>query len=103
MIVRIAASAIRDLEEIGDYIAQDNPERALSFVRELRDACLGLASMPAAFPLVPRYEHLDVRFRVHRNYLIFYKVEIKQVVVVRILHGARNYAALLFEGDQPDW
>jgi len=27
-----------DLEEIGDYIAADNPVRAVSFVREMRGA-----------------------------------------------------------------
>jgi len=29
--------AASDLEEIGDYIAQDNPHRALTFVREIRN------------------------------------------------------------------
>ena len=28
-----------DLEAIGDYIALDNPRRAISFVRELRGQC----------------------------------------------------------------
>lgn len=27
--------AAEDLEEIGDYIARDNPQRALSFVAEI--------------------------------------------------------------------
>lgn len=42
MIVRLAAEAERDLEAIGDWIAADIPVRALSFVEELRAACLGL-------------------------------------------------------------
>ncbi len=29
-----------DLEEIGDYIAQDNPARALAFIQEIRAQCL---------------------------------------------------------------
>ena len=28
-----------DLEEIGDYIALDNPKRAVSFIREIRQHC----------------------------------------------------------------
>ncbi|MGH6977982.1 MAG: type II toxin-antitoxin system RelE/ParE family toxin, partial [Brevundimonas sp.] len=36
----------RDLEQIADHIAQDNPRRALSFVRELRDATQALARNP---------------------------------------------------------
>lgn len=97
MKVRIAAEAESDLEGIGDYIARDNPQRALSFVLELRDKCLGLADGPLAFPLVPRYEALGIRRRVHGNYVIFYRVEGKHVVVLHILHGAMDYAGILFE------
>ena len=31
--------AEQDLEEIGDYIAQDNPKRAVSFIMELHEQC----------------------------------------------------------------
>ncbi len=37
MRVSISPLAERDLEAIGDYIADDNPARAVSFVAELRD------------------------------------------------------------------
>ena len=35
-----------DIEEIGDYIALDNPARALTFIQEIRAQCqkLGLGS-----------------------------------------------------------
>jgi toxin ParE1/3/4 len=39
MIVYLSAEAESDLESIGDYIAQHNPERAVSFIRELRGQC----------------------------------------------------------------
>jgi toxin ParE1/3/4 len=32
-----------DLEEIGDYIALDNPKRAVSFIREIRQHCEKIA------------------------------------------------------------
>lgn len=97
MKVRITAEAERDLEGIGDYIAQDNLQRALSFIEELREKCLSLADAPLAFPLVPRYESHGVRRRLHGNYLIFYRIEGKQVVVLHVLHGAMDYAGILFE------
>lgn len=96
MIVRLTAEAERDLEAIGDHIAADNPERALSFIREMRAACLGLADFPERFALVPRYEAEGVRHRVHGNYLIFYRVGDGIVDVLNILHGATDYAAVLF-------
>lgn len=97
MIVRLSAEAARDLEEIGDHIARDNPARALSFVLELRAKCFGLADFPERFPLVPRYEAQGIRHRTHGNYLIFYRVEPEQVTVIHITHGARDYEAMLDE------
>ena len=32
-----------DLEEVGDYIALDNPRRAISFIREIRQHCKKIA------------------------------------------------------------
>lgn len=65
MIVRLSVEAELDLEAIGDFIARDDPSRALSFLQELREKCLGLAEMPQRFPLVPRYEATGVRRRAH--------------------------------------
>jgi toxin ParE1/3/4 len=45
---------------------------------------------------VPRYEDFGVRRRVHKNYLIFYRIGIDTFDVLHVLHGALNYAALLF-------
>ncbi|WP_311267152.1 type II toxin-antitoxin system RelE/ParE family toxin [Sphingobium sp. WCS2017Hpa-17] len=91
MKVELAAEAERDLEAIAYHIATDNPARALGFILELRDKCLGLADYPRAFPVVARYAHLDVRRRVYGQYLIFYRVEAERIVVLHILHGASDY------------
>jgi plasmid stabilization system protein ParE len=99
MIVQVSAEAERDLEEIGDYIARDNPARAIAVLQQLRAKCLGLAEFPERFPLVPRYERDGVRHRVHGDYLIFYRVEAEKVFVLHILHGATDYAANLTRDD----
>lgn len=99
IVVRLTPLAEAELEAIADYIARDNPRRALSFVQELRDRRLSLAYMPLAFPLVPRYEDRGIRHRVHGNYQIFYRVlgdPPARIDVLHVLHSARNYAALLF-------
>ncbi len=96
MIVVLTAEAECDLQAIGDYIARDNPQRAVSFLGELRDACLGLATFPERFPLVPRYEAYNVRRRVHGSYLIFYRVEADRIVIIHILNGAQDYEAILY-------
>ena len=96
MIVELTAAAEADLEAIGDYIAQDNPARALSFVRELSRSCLELADMPEAWPIIPRYEHHRVRRRVHGRYLIFYRVTEGRITILHVLNGAMDVEAILF-------
>lgn len=84
------------MESIGDDIARDNPTRAVSFVQELRAKCMDLSDMPDAFPLVPRYERRGIRRRAHGNYLIFYRSQNDRIVVIHVLHGAMDYAPILF-------
>jgi len=55
--------------------------------------------MPERFPLVPRYAGCGIRRRLQGPYLIFYRVEKTCVTVIHILHGARDYDALLFSED----
>jgi toxin ParE1/3/4 len=82
-----------DLEAIGDYIANDNPRRALSFVRDLRDRCRAMVHYPRAAPLRPELGR-GVRMIVFGDYLIFYRYSKGQVIIERVLHGARNIQGL---------
>ncbi|NIK48977.1 type II toxin-antitoxin system RelE/ParE family toxin [Variibacter gotjawalensis] len=90
-----------EIVSIAETIAADSPRRAITFAAELRAQCLSLADLHAAFPLVSRYESLGIRRRVHGNYLIFYKVEPDRVVILHILHGARDYLDILEAGSKP--
>jgi toxin ParE1/3/4 len=99
MTVVVTDEAEADLEAIGDWIARDNPRRAATFVGELRRCCMELARAPRRNVLVPRYEHTGVRRRPYGNYLIFYRVIPGRVEVLHILHGARDYEAILFPDD----
>jgi plasmid stabilization system protein ParE len=96
LIVVLTEEAEADLESVGDYIAKDNPGRAISFVRELRLKCESLADHPQRFPLNPRYENSGVRRCIHGNYLIFYRVKADLVEITHVLNGAVNYEPLLF-------
>ena len=98
MTVRLTLAAETDLEAIGDWIARDNPPRALTFVAELREACMTLAHLPEGYALVPRYENEGIRRRVYGNYLIFYRINVDDIDVLHILHGARDYELVIFPG-----
>lgn len=52
-----------DLEAIGDYIADDNPARAVSFVADLRTQCLTIAKTPQAYRPRPDSEPAFARAR----------------------------------------
>lgn len=96
MILELSNEAENDLEQIADYIAEHNPQRALSFIRELRSKCEELVDVSNGFAFVPRYEHHGIRRRVHGNYLIFYRVEDTKIVILHVLHGATDYGGILF-------
>jgi plasmid stabilization system protein ParE len=52
---------------------------------------------PRRFPIVFPFGKVPVRKRVHRDYLIFYRVEVEAVQVIRIVNGSRDWVALFGE------
>ena len=90
----ITPLAAQDLEEIGDYIAQDNPHRARSFVSELRAHCKKICLNPAGYRRRPELSD-DLRSCVHGKYVIFFESTAEQVIIIRILHGARDIPEVL--------
>lgn len=100
MNVEFTAPALLELEGIADWIARDNPTRAYAFVEELEKACLEIGSRPKAYPYYDRRRANGVRKRVYRNYLIFYREGHGDVQILHVLHGARDYAQIVFADDQ---
>lgn len=88
--------AEHDLEAIADYIAADNPVRALGFVRKLREQCRRIALNPPGYRLRPELGE-GIRSCAHGHYVIFFESAADTLLVVRILHGARDIPAL-FDG-----
>jgi toxin ParE1/3/4 len=89
----VSPAAEADLEEIGDYIAQDNPSRAVTFIDEVRSRFDAISRMPLAYAERPEIDP-GVRACVHGNYVIFFYVTDSAVEIARVLHGARNIARL---------
>ena len=89
--------AEQDLEAIADYIAADNPGRALSFVRELRAQCQRITLNPPGYRLRPELGD-GIRSCPHGHYIIFFEFDPNAVLIVRILHGARDLPAV-FDAD----
>lgn len=83
-------AARTDLRGIALYIARDNPDRAISFVAEIRAHCGRLATQPTIHRL---REDLGpgTRMAVHGRYLILYSLrDDGRVVIERVIHGAHD-------------
>jgi toxin ParE1/3/4 len=93
--VVLSAEARANLVAIEEYIAGDNPTRAQSFVSELRTRIKQIGRYPRSSAVVPGYESRGIRRRPYRNYLIFYRIESSRVVIIAVIHGARDYDPLL--------
>jgi len=92
----LSPRAAADLEEIADYIARDNPVRAVTFVAELEATCRAVAATPELYPARPDLAP-GLRMAVHGRYLVLYRdlPGENTVRVVRVLHSARNVPRLL--------
>jgi toxin ParE1/3/4 len=100
--VLFTEAAGSDLEVIGDWIAKDYPGRAATFVRELRRSCVDIGPRPLGYPLVEHRRNDGVRRKVHGNCLIFYRIWLGAVEILRVLYGARDYARILFSDNDLD-
>lgn len=63
--------AEQDLVSIADYIATDNPRRAASFVRELRQQCERIKRNPTGYRLRPELGE-GIRSCAHGRYMVFF-------------------------------
>ena len=79
--------ALGRLDEIASYIAKDNPTRATTFVKELRNKVDILKShqLGKAGRVFGTKELV-----LHRNYLAVYRVKDDEVQIITILHTAQN-------------
>ena len=92
MAIRFTPLASSDLEAIGDYIGQDNPASAYSFVLEIRNQCRKIASAPMTYKCRPEFGE-SIRSCAFGRYVIFYMAEDEGVLIIRILHGAMDISA----------
>jgi toxin ParE1/3/4 len=91
----VSPLAKQDIESIGDYIALDNPHRALTFIAELRSQCAKIATSPKAFRARPELGE-NIRSCAYGNYVIFFQ-DVQTVCIVRVLHGAMDIEARFVE------
>jgi plasmid stabilization system protein ParE len=92
--------AKQDVNEIWDYIADDNIEAADRVLDALDNAILKLAKNPGIGHFREELADKRHRFFLVYSYLIVYRHETKPVQIIRVLHAARDVQSIL--GLAPD-
>ena len=83
-------SAIRDLNDIGDYIAKDSERYAQITVNYLFDSTDILESNPFAGKIVPEFENESIRELIRGNYRIVYQIiNIDRIDILTVHNCAR--------------
>ena len=96
MKVDFSATAKTDLIDIAVYIAQDNPERAMSFVDELESKCLEIGHTPGIGVARPELS-VGIRMLTHGRYRIFYSEKETLIRIERVMHSARDIGSEDFD------
>ena len=91
---RVSRRADTDIERICDHIAQDNPDAADRLDERIHRAIQLLARFPGMGHTRSDVNDKRYLFWAVGNYVIAYRVEPKELVVVRVVHGARDFRRL---------
>jgi toxin ParE1/3/4 len=91
---RISRRADSDIERICDRIAEDNPDAADRLDDRIHHAIQQLAEVPGMGHSRSDVEDERYRFWVVASFVIAYRIEKSELLVVRVLHGARDFRRL---------
>ena len=91
------ASALRDLDDIWDYIVIENhdPTAADRLIDKIGETLHLIATQPQMGEAVEHLRSDTRRFIVHNHYLLFYDTTGGDIRLLRVLHAAR----LILPGD----
>ena len=89
--VEITPSAEADIAEIWDYIAQDSPGNAETFILALEEQIAALEQFPERCSRIPENEILGTSYRhlLHGAYRTIFRITGPRVIILRVFHGAR--------------
>lgn len=98
--LRILPQADADVDAAIEYIAMESVDAAGRFIDAVEATYQQLCDNPLMYPLyplvVPGFEKLrKCSVGGFRDYLVFYQVDADVVVILRVIHGARDLLAIL--------
>ncbi len=97
LIDRFQPAAEKDYDWIAMYLAERNVSAAWRFCESVEKTVAMLCRTPAMGEMCRYAPNRGIRLRgdvEFPKYLIFYRVENDTLLIVRVLHGSRDYANL---------
>lgn len=83
-------SAARDVRNVKYYVALDSESYAERLVQKIVGAVEKVAVFPRAGRKVPEADAENIREILYRNYRIIYRIERDRILVLMVIHGARD-------------
>jgi plasmid stabilization system protein ParE len=82
-----------DLDGVADYIAQDNPIRAVTFIQDIRTKFFDIQRNPLIYQLRPDIGE-DARMASHGNYAILFRIMGEIIRIERVIYGSRDLSGI---------
>ncbi len=79
--------ALLRLQEVEEYISQDNPETAIKFVDKLISVTEGLNKYPEKGRVVPELSIDQIREVIYKNYRIVYLLKKKSIEILTVFES----------------
>ncbi|MBM3512708.1 MAG: type II toxin-antitoxin system RelE/ParE family toxin [Alphaproteobacteria bacterium] len=92
--VDFSPAALKDLRDIHGYIAERNPEAADDVLSAIQERTLMIAKMPRLKRSAEVFGS-GVRVLIYRVYLIFYRVKVRRLEIVRVVDGRRDVPSVI--------
>ena len=86
--------AIRDLDLIGEYIAQQSPDYAPTYVERVIAAAEHLADFPLSGRMIPEQDDQALREVIFQNYRIVYEFATDEVTILGVIHAALDFQGI---------
>jgi toxin ParE1/3/4 len=102
--LQISPLASQDFDDIYTYIFQSNPDAALRFFDAARETFAKIATTPSLGRIYPTQNQSLTGLRQwgvkgFKKYIIFYLTREDVLIIVRIIHGARDFPMILESGE----
>jgi toxin ParE1/3/4 len=82
--------AVRDIDEIAEYIARDSIHYAKSVASKLYTAPEKFVDAPFSGREVPEFSDLNIREIFIYSYRLIYRVAAQEIQVAAVIHGSRE-------------